>query len=540
MKLDKDILKWLFSQELSQDSCRCYDEGGVLYLFLGGDLSLRFDCSKRRECKSSSIIPIEKIDLDELVNSHELHGVQLVGAVDYHEKDELTVADTISITRQKLFMLRYLEKNSIPYNHYVVKNRECDDSLLLRGTDSLMEFGYYIDLDECVWQNRDMLQLLLNVLPSGGSDIYSAYLQEDILLNRGVSLPIIGTSTKVRRLGYLKNFVTLFHGTQRMPKVGFEKRLREKLCIYNEELQNHKNTKGIIQKTQFNASVRPYLDLATSLGILIPNTMGVELGKFGMLYQKLLDENNAGMNLSMLDKSIFLETILKNDYFYTYIILEYAFVSKSVNYHNLRNIFKQRIIDYLDGILQDDCVVDGKELNLVRMLRKRVLEWSKPEVYLEHILMPRLNWLYDLDLIELHNDLSFSLTSAGERLLFHLVAWMGVCMGSSIAISRMLEKYYMRMFDNVYDINLSGYLPIANDILSQLLNDSLKLFRTLASNRVTYSIFVGYAKRRLMFDYKMCVDENEIKEYFLLAHPEQYVFNYQEYYQDGYIQLKLK
>lgn len=540
MKFDTEILRWLISQYIDSESVMRYDEGGALYFSMGGDLSLRYDCSRHHNCIKSDIVSLNAIDPNEIVANYEICGVQLVGSIRYMSEDEVTSADAIRIARQKLFVLRYLEKNKIQYDHYWVKNRGCDNVMLLWGADPESEFGYFIDLNESVWQNRMQLQLILNILSSGASDLYSLYSHESIILKRKVALPIIGTNTKVRRLGYIKKFIVLYEGSQRLPEIGFERRVHEKLQVFNQELLNYKNTKGIIQETQFKSSLRPYLDLASSLGILTTNRMGVELGKFGIVFQKLLEKETYGFNMTLLDKSLFLETLLKNDYLYMYIILEYAFVSNSPSYHDLRDVFQRKLLDYIDGILEDERNLDSRSLNEVILVKKRIQEWSKPNVYLEHVLMPRLNWLFDLDLIDLYDNLSFTLTKSGESLLFHLVSWMGLNFGHAITVSDMIEKYFMRMFDEVYVVNGKYNVSMCNELLEVLLRDSFGLFKTLAPNRVTYSMFVGYVKRILLFEYGLIMDEQDIKNGFLQAHPEKYIFNYQEYYHDGYVQLKQK
>ena len=90
-----------------------------------------------------------------------------------------------------------------------------------------------------------------------------------------------------------------------------------------------------------------------------------------------------------------------------------------------------------------------KKMNF-QTVERRIREWKKPNVYLEHILMPRLNWLYDLELLVLQDNLSFELTKEGERLFSFMCGWRDISDNAITDPSPYLDACFMRVFEEVY------------------------------------------------------------------------------------------
>lgn len=171
-------------------------------------------------------------------------------------------------------------------------------------------------------------------------------------------------------------------------------------------------------------------------------------------------------------------------------------------------------------------------------VEKRIKEWKKPEIYLEHVLMPRLNWLYDLNLLYLHENLTFELTLEGERLFSAICDWRDNNGIPFVDPAPILDAYYMKLFDIVYDGVNDGKLDetAEDQYLTKYLEESFTLFKTFAPNRVTFSVFANYAKWKMYEETACAIDVNDIMKGFLKRNSDKYIFKFQKFYNDGYIQ----
>ena len=155
--------------------------------------------------------------------------------------------------------------------------------------------------------------------------------------------------------------------------------------------------------------------------------------------------------------------------------------------------------------------------------------------------MPRLNWLYDLDLITLHDNLSFELTAEGERLFSALCMWNDLDEAQVVDAAPYLDAMYMKVFGHTYGgctKTDTGETDV-DTLLTKYLEESFDMFKTFAPNRVTFSVFASYAKWKLYKEAVVAMDTDDIKDY-LKRNADKYVFKFQKFYNDGYIQKKIK
>lgn len=155
---------------------------------------------------------------------------------------------------------------------------------------------------------------------------------------------------------------------------------------------------------------------------------------------------------------------------------------------------------------------------------------------MEHVLMPRLNWLYDMEFVELKSDLSFQLTETGNRLLFNLATWNDIALHKVVSPIAYIDNYFMKMMDLVLNFQNCKYTKETDDEFLKYLEDSFVLFRTLAPNRITFSLFANYTKQMLFWNSSVMVDTEDIKRVFELQRVPNYIYKFQEHYKDGYIQ----
>ena len=318
----------------------------------------------------------------------------------------------------------------------------------------------------------------------------------------------------------------------------------ERYCqSYNEYLSLYKNRKGNIILTKTGNSAAPYIELGISLG-LIHKSMGYyELGKIGKVYsvlRKNLRESN-GENpfvLSPFEQSFFLENILRQDYFFIYTILELSYVNYSISYLSLKKIFQEKLLSNMDLCIEYAKLNNpGKFLSL-RTVKKRISEWNKSESYLEHVLMPRLNWLYDLNIIDLKDDLSFSLTTSGKRLFYNLTIGKDLALHMMASLDAYIDSFYMKVLNEIYGSKNKMFQDDDYKMFVAYLDQSFYFFRTLAPNRVTFSLFSYYIRYILFYNHSIVLDTEDIKKIFAKKEYSNYIYRFQEQYKDGYIQKR--
>lgn len=176
-----------------------------------------------------------------------------------------------------------------------------------------------------------------------------------------------------------------------------------------------------------------------------------------------------------------------------------------------------------------------KKLKILNVIG-RIKNWQRTEVYLDHILIPRLNWLYDLDIINLTNDFSFSLTVAGKRLIIWMTVLQDINHKQTTNIQNGLNASMMRIVDSIYDLQYVIYDSKASSYLDSLIEKSFSLFKTLIRNRVTFSVLLTYVKLQMMEEYNIIIDANDIVGY--IKNNNKYILKFQRSYGDGYLQKR--
>lgn len=351
-------------------------------------------------------------------------------------------------------------------------------------------------------------------------------------------LSILTTNTKVRRLGYFKLMLSIFKEKPLMMEKPFMNKVSSEAVQHEEELLKYKNSKGIIKQTKLGVGVKPYVEVALGMKLINRVGNGYEQGKVSRAYNALRHVNASLFEMSTLDKAFFLENILRYDYLYISSILEYAYISIRPSYGDLKKVYQQVLLKNLRLMLEEANKSDNIKKYTFLTIEQRIKDWKKPEVYLEHVLMPRLNWLYDLDLISLSDSLSFELTLEGERLFRAICEWQDIAGTEVVDSSPYLDASFMKLFDEVYGCKMRKNIELEDEDrrLTQYLDESFSLFKTFTPNRVTFSVFASYAKWKLYQEASCAIDTDDLVGGFLKRNADKYIFKFQKFYNDGYIQ----
>lgn len=404
--------------------------------------------------------------------------------------------------------------------------------------DYLNGFGFMVCIKETYWDNIDFYDWLVK---ESSRHYQIENIPADINCKSDKSnfdISIISTNTKARRIGYLKLILDKFKNSDVVPNLILIQAMNSSAKFYAEELKKYKNDKGLIIASKTGSSLKPYVELGLNFRLFNKNLQIYQIGKTSKAYLQSLSFSGSVFELNVIDKAYFLSLILLYDYIYIYIILFYTFINKNSSYEDLKLKFRGYLINYLEEVINNsdnDKITSAQKLKL-RGIINRVNRWQKPEKYLEHVLMPRLNWLYDLDIIDLHKDLSFELTSAGRKLFGYLTILHDLSRSALFDIGNYMDSSYMAIFNNIYDLDLHVFEDKDEGILFNNVEKSFDIFKTLAYNRVTLSTMLTYVQLQLLRK-NIAIDYNIIIKH-VKNKSNTYIYRYQNFYNDGYIQKK--
>lgn len=399
-------------------------------------------------------------------------------------------------------------------------------------------------IEELWWDVKFVKHLIKNSVSTVSvPNFYTIFFRKNQQIKDDKIVPIISTNTKVRRLGYFKILSLFLNENKKIPATSINKKFENYCLKYKELLEENQFKKGLINETKTGVSAKPYIDTANDLEFLNKINNIYYSGKPFKVYQTLQSEFSDSSNvfeLNGFDRMFFLECILRNDYFYFSNLLELLFITERATYSHLVQVFQSQLITRLESYKQSNSFGDRKALNNIDTILNRIKKWEKPEVYLEHIIMPRLNWMLDFGIITGTNN-EFKITEIGLKLFQHLCIWNDINTDEIISADAFLDRFMVHLYDDCYNNSELVNPKDENVILEKMyrhIENSFDLFKTLAPNRVTASQAANYTKYKLYFNDNIKVGYQYILGKLSEKVQDKFIFKYQEQYQDGYIQNK--
>ncbi|BAV07715.1 hypothetical protein SAMN05421788_10365 [Filimonas lacunae] len=357
-------------------------------------------------------------------------------------------------------------------------------------------------------------------------------------------VPILSTNTKTRRIGYFKILSLFLEEYKKVPVSSVNKKFENYCLPYREVLQDSDFKKGLVSETKTGISAKPYIDVASELEFLNRINNVFHTGKSFKVYQVLQKELSASekvFELTPFDKMFFLECMLKADYFYFTNLLELIFIAEEVEYSYLILKFQNQLIRCLEDYKRLNLFESRTALQDIDAITNRIKKWENPEKYLEHLVMPRLNWMLDLGIIQENGKNVFRMTEIGNRLFKNLAIWNDINRGKVIAPNSFIEVFMTHIYDDCYNnsfLNNPTDVNLIWDKMYDYIKDSFGLFKTLAPNRVTASQAANYARYKLYFNDGIKVGYQAVLNRLSEKNQDKFIFKYQEQYQDGYVQIK--
>lgn len=535
MSDDIDIMKEIL--ELLAERCDCesvvnYDCSKLWLSFRYGGIMIELECEDDI-AEEYCFKTVGDFDIDAFCRDVKIDKMYITDPIPYTE--ETTTDYDVS---WRMFQVVKLIKSKYPSS--VKDCYVCDflmDPYIMEGEN--LWYSFFIEIAEELKKDRNFITTIVALLDNfQPTTSQNERLYQGMEISPKYDIRHLTTNTKVRRLGYFKLILSLFKDSPLQLDKPFMKKLGETAVLYEGDLLRYKNSKGIIKQTKSGGGAKPYIEVAQGLNLITKVGNGYELGKVSRAYNALQEENESPFDMRLLDKAFFLETILRYDYLYIFTLLEYAYTAHCPSYKNLKQDYQSMLLNNLQHMKSAANRADSVKKYNIRTVERRIKEWKKPQVYLEHVLMPRLNWLYDLELIDLHENLSFELTLEGERLFTAICGWRDIEGIYVVDPTPYLDACFMKIFADVYSGEKRGH-QTKNEIDQQIttyLEESFSLFKTFAPNRVTFSVFGNYAKWKLYDETACTIDIDDIVKGFLKRNQDKYIFKFQKFYNDGYIQ----
>ena len=449
------------------------------------------------------------------------------------------------------------EGRSITYEmfHFIEKINKFNDSIL--NYEVTTEYGdpmchdegnyqFKIEINDNYFWNNEFAKSIIDLIKTleiSIPDFYTVFFRKKININDNKIVSVLSTNTKVRRLGYFKIMSNFFNENKKFPASIINKKFEDYCLEYKNELEDNSFKKGLIIKTKSGVSAKPYIDAALDINLISKVNNVFNVGKSFKVYQNLSSQYSNSNNIFELtdfDKVYFLECILKNDFFYFSNLLELFFLNRKTTYLVLVKKFQAQLILRLEDYKTQNTYNNRKILKNIDVILKRINNWEKAEVYLEHIIMPRINWMLDFDLLTSINN-EFVLTEKGLKLFKHLCVWNDINTDKIISSDSFIDRFMIHTFDDCYKCSDGENLidrTIITEKIYYYIDSSFDLFKTLAPNRVTASQAANYTKYKLYLDDNIKVGYQFILGKLSEKEQDRFVFKYQEQYQDGYIQRK--
>lgn len=425
----------------------------------------------------------------------------------------------------------------------------------IKGFDILISYGesmchdegnylFEINIYENYFGNYEFAHFIANFLNSLKVTIppfYGAFFRRKVDIQDSKKIPILSTNTKVRRLGYFKILSLFFEEKKTIPAFAINNKFEDYCLDYQKALETNTFNKGVVIKTKSGISAKPYIDTARDLNLLNKINNVFNTGKFFKVYQSLKGEYSKSLNvfeLSTFDKLYFLECILKNDYFYFSNLLELFFLENETTYSSLISKYQGQLTERLEDYKKGNYKIKKLEKDF-EVILKRINSWEKPTIYLEHLLMPRINWMLDLGIINGSSN-KFTISEVGLKLFKHLSIWNDINTSKIISSDGFIDRFMIHLYDDCFN-NEEQSNPIETIILEKIyeyIDESFELFKTLAPNRVTASQAVNYTKYKLYLADNIKVGYQYIINKLDAEDQERFIFKFQQQYNDGYIQKK--
>lgn len=313
--------------------------------------------------------------------------------------------------------------------------------------------------------------------------------------------------TQARRLSILSELINLIH------KKGSQKALiHNRIVSWSKENTHYfsaipSNT-GEIRPSKdkgLSNSFKNYLDAATQLKLVNEISGVLSPSKYGMVLKNLmLKRDKNPYLLTAIEKIFYLFIILKNDadIFITVCQMINNYPNKNTTYY--LELFQN---EYQNRLSKKAEFLKGKSKEEVMEALNRVKNWQSAKRYSEDIVPPRLNWMKDLEFLNLTilETGEYQLNNSGKKLLDALI-------NRDTILDVSEDWFYNRYISNIfYTLDTISWVDLSEEskenLLRTYLQKAITTFSILNIPRIPleeslfYIIISLYIKENIVSDF---------------------------------------
>lgn len=358
---------------------------------------------------------------------------------------------------------------------------------------------------------------------------------------RGIErMRVLGaTNTQTRRLGYLVALCEAL-GSEYVPPLDLQNRVEAWADRNNEKLGNHVSDKGVMRRSARSLGFKRYLELAQNIELIVQVSGYFRLSKLGrvLILAKNLDVDGVDpFGLGERTSFILLYQLLLLDADYLLPILELT-----ARYHGQTELLEnaQERLQHRFDLMQAYARSPIPRSDVVDRARA-IARWTKPEKYLEHLLLPRLHWLLDLGLLDwgaFRSERQFEPSKWGRRLLLSIPR----AGGEPFVDRRWCQNalIFVRADDLDSPTIAWSELPETRQrkLIQRYVREGFSLFRTMQYPRISAYQVVLFVILRLLFDERIVAGFGDVRRaldmFSRSGHP-QWTFFWSDLDDDGYL-----
>lgn len=329
---------------------------------------------------------------------------------------------------------------------------------------------------------------------------------------------IDNSHTTVRRLDIASQCIKRI-GDRRVPV----EIIKKELIAWNIELNSYdpdyKDKKGKLVEGEENkptTAFPKYITIIREMGLISQIGHTVSLTRTGyVLYQLIKEKEQFDYYLNSYEKLFYLFNLFSKDADYLLLALDTINCYKDgINQKDAQDKFKTNLENRLSNKLK--IATNQARIKIAEKLRVVRHQWRKAEVYSEHILAPRFEWLTDLGILstdKIKGSTIYRITPTGKLLMDKLPKFSDFDIHD--INEEWLRNYAFKNFVTLLSIeDIKNWTEIdphlQNEYLGAALDESYQLFSGGRALRIALSPFVLYTCINFMVEKKVLVEINDI------------------------------
>lgn len=327
-------------------------------------------------------------------------------------------------------------------------------------------------------------------------------------------LRILGsTNTQTRRLGYVTAICRALDSNY-VPLPDLQRRVERWADQNNEKLKSYVSARGEMRRSTRSLAFKRYLKLTQDLQLIADVSGYLRLTKTGrvlVILDRSVDVSEVNpfrirgeVSLLLLYQLLLLDA----DYLLPILDLTTAYHRQSELLENAQQRLRRRF-----DLLQRYAHSPISRSEMVDRARA-IAQWTKPVKYSEHLLLPRLHWLLDLELVNwkaFQTEREFRLSDWGDRLLQSTLK----VEGEPLVDRRWCQNTLFFAWAKALDSPVTSWSQVPEveqkTLIQHQVEAGFQMFRTMQYPRISAYQLILFVVLHLLFTYRIVAGFEDIK-----------------------------